>query len=139
MPGQAERKKSVRQKLNAIELEFRGKNVMLVDDSIVRGTTSKQIVQMARDAGAKKVYFASAAPPVRYPNVYGIDMPSASELIAHNRTTEQIESLIGADRLIYQDLIDLIDAASEGNPQVTNFDTSCFCLLYTSPSPRDRG
>ena len=132
MPGQAERKKSVRQKLNAIELEFRGKNVMLVDDSIVRGTTSKQIVQMARDAGAKKVYFASAAPPVRYPNVYGIDMPSASELIAHNRTTEQIESLIGADRLIYQDLIDLIDAASEGNPQVTNFDTSCFSKQYVT-------
>ena len=132
MPGQAERKKSVRQKLNAIGLEFRGKNVMLVDDSIVRGTTSKQIVQMARDAGAKKVYFASAAPPVRYPNVYGIDMPSASELIAHDRTVEQIQALIGADRLIYQDLHDLIDAASEGNPQITSFDTSCFSREYVT-------
>lgn len=130
MPGQAERKKSVRQKLNAIDLEFRGKNVMLVDDSIVRGTTSKQIVQMARDAGANKVYFASAAPPVRYPNVYGIDMPSANELIASNRTVEQIQELIGADRLIYQDLNDLIDAASEGNPQITSFDTSCFSNEY---------
>lgn len=132
MPGQAERKKSVRQKLNAIELEFRGKNVMLVDDSIVRGTTSRQIVQMARDAGAKKVYFASAAPPVRYPNVYGIDMPAASELIANNRTIEQIESIIGADRLFYQDLNDLIDSASEGNPQITKFDTSCFSKHYVT-------
>ncbi|MEM7358678.1 MAG: amidophosphoribosyltransferase [Pseudomonadota bacterium] len=132
MPGQAERKKSVRQKLNAIELEFRGKNVMLVDDSIVRGTTSKQIVQMARDAGAKKVYFASAAPPVRYPNVYGIDMPAASELIANNRTIEQIEKIIGADRLFYQDLNDLIDSASEGNPQITKFDTSCFSKHYVT-------
>lgn len=132
MPGQEERKKSVRQKLNAIELEFKGKNVMLVDDSIVRGTTSKQIVQMARDAGAKKVYFASAAPPVRYPNVYGIDMPSASELIANNRTVEQIQQQIGADRLFYQDLNDLIDAASEGNPQITSFDTSCFSKEYVT-------
>jgi len=132
MPGQEERKKSVRQKLNAIELEFRGKNVMLVDDSIVRGTTSKQIVQMARDAGAKKVYFASAAPPVRFPNVYGIDMPAASELIANNRTVEQIREAIGADRLFYQDLHDLIDAASEGNPQITSFDTSCFSQEYVT-------
>lgn len=132
MPGQEQRKKSVRQKLNAIELEFKGKNVMLVDDSIVRGTTSEQIVQMARDAGAKKVYFASAAPPVRYPNVYGIDMPSASELIANNRTVEQIQQQIGADRLFYQDLNDLIDAASEGNPQITNFDTSCFSKEYVT-------
>ena len=132
MPGQEERKKSVRQKLNAIELEFRGKNVLLVDDSIVRGTTSKQIVQLARDAGAKKVYFASAAPPVRYPNVYGIDMPAASELIANNRTVEQIELLIGADKLIYQNLNDLIDAASEGNPQITHFDTSCFSKEYVT-------
>jgi amidophosphoribosyltransferase len=132
MPGQEERKKSVRQKLNAIELEFKGKNVMLVDDSIVRGTTSKQIVQMARDAGASKVYFASAAPPVRYPNVYGIDMPSASELIANNRTVEQIQVQIGADRLFYQDLNDLIDAASEGNPQITEFDTSCFSKEYVT-------
>ena len=130
MPGQAERKKSVRQKLNAIDLEFRGKNVMLVDDSIVRGTTSKQIVQMAREAGANKVYFASAAPPVRYPNVYGIDMPVASELIANNRTVEQIQELIGADRLFYQDINDLVEAASEGNPQITEFDTSCFSKKY---------
>lgn len=137
MPGQEQRKKSVRQKLNAIELEFRGKNVMLVDDSIVRGTTSKQIVQMARDAGAKKVYFASAAPPVRYPNVYGIDMPAASELIAHNRTVEQIQDAIGADRLIYQDLNDLIDAASEGNPQITSFDTSCFSKNYVTGDVND--
>ena len=132
MPGQEERKKSVRQKLNAIELEFKGKNVMLVDDSIVRGTTSKQIVQMARDAGAKNVYFASAAPPVRYPNVYGIDMPSASELIANNRTVDQIQEQIGSDRLFYQDLDDLIDAATEGNPQITKFDTSCFSREYVT-------
>jgi len=132
MPGQAERKKSVRQKLNAIGIEFEGKNVMLVDDSIVRGTTSKQIVQMARDSGAKKVYFASAAPPVRYPNVYGIDMPAADELIASNRTVEQIEKSIGADRLFYQDLNDLIESASEGNPQITKFDTSCFSQEYVT-------
>jgi len=132
MPGQELRKKSVRQKLNAIELEFRGKNVMLVDDSIVRGTTSKQIVQMARDAGARKVYFASAAPPVRFPNVYGIDMPAASELIANNRTVEQVQEAIGADKLVYQDLHDLIDAASEGNPQITSFDTSCFSQKYVT-------
>ncbi|NND82488.1 MAG: amidophosphoribosyltransferase [Gammaproteobacteria bacterium] len=132
MPGQAQRQKSVRQKLNAIDLEFRDKNVLLVDDSIVRGTTSKQIVQMARDAGARKVYFASAAPPVRYPNVYGIDMPAANELIASNRTVEQIQEIIGADRLIYQDLNDLIEAASEGNPQITRFDTSCFSKEYVT-------
>ena len=126
MPGQAARKKSVRQKLNAIELEFRGKNVLLVDDSIVRGTTCKQIIQMAREAGAARVYFCSAAPAVRYPNVYGIDMPSAHELIAHNRTTEEVAELIGADWLIYQDLPDLIDAVSEGNPKLTRFDCSVF-------------
>lgn len=120
MPGQAARKKSVRQKLNAIELEFRGKNVLLVDDSIVRGTTCKQIIQMAREAGAKQVYFCSAAPAVRYPNVYGIDMPSVHELIAHNRTTEEVAELIGADWLIYQDLHDLVDAVSEGNPKLTD-------------------
>ncbi len=137
MPGQAERKKSVRQKLNAIDLEFRGKNVMLVDDSIVRGTTSKQIVQMARDTGAKKVYFASAAPPVRYPNVYGIDMPAASELIANNRTTEEVQSLIGADKLFYQDLQDLIASATEGNPQITEFDTSCFSKKYVTGDVTD--
>lgn len=137
MPGQEQRRKSVRQKLNAIDLEFRGKNVLLVDDSIVRGTTSKQIVQMAREAGAKKVYFASAAPPVRYPNVYGIDMPAADELIANNRTVEQIEKLIGADGLIYQDLNDLIAAANEGNPQITQFDTSCFSKQYITGDVSD--
>ncbi len=126
MPGQAERKKSVRQKLNAIDLEFRGKNVLLVDDSIVRGTTSKQIIQMAREAGAKKVYFASAAPPVRYPNVYGIDMPSVHELVATNRTNEEIAKEIGADKLLYQDLADLIETAHEGNPSIDHFDASCF-------------
>jgi len=132
MPGQAERKKSVRQKLNAIDLEFKGKNVLLVDDSIVRGTTSKQIIQMAREAGANKVYFASAAPPVRYPNVYGIDMPSASELIASGRTDAEICKEIGADGLIYQDLEDLIDAAHEGNPNIKVFDASCFDGKYVT-------
>jgi len=126
MPGQEVRKKSVRQKLNAIGLEFKGKNVLLVDDSIVRGTTSQQIVEMARDAGANKVYFASAAPPVRYPNVYGIDMPSASELIAHGRSEEEVGELIGADKLIFQDLQDLIETCQEGNPQISRFDTSVF-------------
>jgi amidophosphoribosyltransferase len=126
MPGQAERKKSVRQKLNAIDVEFRKKNVLLVDDSIVRGTTSKQIIQMAREAGAKKVYFASAAPPVRYPNVYGIDMPSRNELIGNGRTEAQIAEVIGADELIYQDIGDLIEAAREGNPDIRHFDASCF-------------
>jgi amidophosphoribosyltransferase len=125
MPGQQIRKKSVRQKLNAIELEMRRKNVLLVDDSVVRGTTSKQIIQMARDAGAKRVYFASAAPPVRFPNVYGIDMPSASELVAHGRTVEEICEAIGADWLIYQDLEDLVAAVQRGN-RITRFDTSCF-------------
>ena len=130
MPGQAERKKSVRQKLNAIDVEFRGKNVLLVDDSIVRGTTSKQIIQMARDGGAKKVYFASAAPPVRFPNVYGIDMPSVQELIGNGRTEAEIAAAIGADQLIYQDLSDLIDAAREGNPKIQKFDASCFDGQY---------
>ena len=130
MPGQAQRRKSVRQKLNAIDLEFRGKNVLLVDDSIVRGTTSKQIIQMAREAGASKVYFASAAPPVRYPNVYGIDMPSVHELVANGRDETQIAAVIGADRLIFQDLDDLIAAAHEGNPRITQFDTSCFSGEY---------
>lgn len=132
MPGQEERKKSVRQKLNAIDLEFRGKNVLLIDDSIVRGTTSKQIVQMARDAGANNVYFASAAPAVRYPNVYGIDMPSPTELIAHNRTDEQVGELIGADKMIYQDLDDLIEAAAAGNEDISEFDTSCFSNHYVT-------
>ncbi len=127
MPGQQERKKSVRQKLNPIDVEFRGKNVLLVDDSIVRGTTSRQIVQMTREAGAKKVYFASAAPPVRYPNVYGIDMPSVSELIAHGRDEQQICSYIGADKLVYQDLDDLIKAVQKKDrAAVTQFDTSVF-------------
>ncbi|PPD41383.1 MAG: amidophosphoribosyltransferase [Methylobacter sp.] len=130
MPGQKMREKSVRQKLNAIGLEFEGKNVLLVDDSVVRGTTSEQIIQMARDAGAKKVYFASAAPPVRYPNVYGIDMPAAHELIAHNRSEEEVCAAIGADRLIYQGLEDLIAAVGKGNPNITHFDTSCFSHEY---------
>ncbi len=127
MPGQKVRKKSVRQKLNAIDLEFRNKNVLLVDDSIVRGTTSQQIIQMARDAGAKRVYFASAAPPVRFPNVYGIDMPAASELIAHGRTEEEICRELGADGLIFQDLDALIDAVQKkGKSHVDRFDTSVF-------------
>lgn len=125
MPGQQQRKKSVRQKLNAIDLEFRDKNVLLVDDSIVRGTTSQQIVQMARDAGAKKVYLASAAPPVRFPNVYGIDMPSPSEFVAHNRNVEQIAKELGVDWLIYQDLQDLVEAINKKS-DVKQFDTSCF-------------
>ncbi len=132
MPGQAQRKKSVRQKLNAMDVEFRGKNVLLVDDSIVRGTTSSQIIQMAREAGAKQVYFASAAPPVRYPYVYGIDMPSAHELVANGRTDEEIAREIGADRLIYQDLEDLIGAAREGNPDIDRFDASCFDGVYVT-------
>jgi amidophosphoribosyltransferase len=130
MPGQNQRRKSVRQKLNAIDLEFRGKNVLLVDDSIVRGTTCRQIIQMAREAGAAKVYFASAAPAIRYPNVYGIDMPAASELIAAGRTEKEVEELIGADWLIYQDLDDLIAAASEGNPNITRYECSVFDGKY---------
>jgi amidophosphoribosyltransferase len=132
MPGQAMRQKSVRQKLNAIALEFEGKNVLLVDDSIVRGTTSSQIIQMARDAGANKVYFASAAPPVSYPNVYGIDMPTSDELIAHGRTVGEIGVLLGADRLIYQELADLVDAARKGNPAIRDFDLSCFNGEYVT-------
>jgi amidophosphoribosyltransferase len=132
MPGQNQRKKSVRQKLNPIELEFKDKNVMLVDDSIVRGTTCREIVQMARDAGAKKVYFASAAPEVRFPNVYGIDMPAATELIAHNRTVEEIQEQIGADWLVYQDLEDLIQCAHEGNEHVQQFDCSVFNGEYVT-------
>lgn len=132
MPGQNQRKKSVRQKLNPIELEFQGKNVLLVDDSIVRGTTCKEIIQMARDAGAEKVFFASAAPAVKYPNVYGIDMPAKTELIAHGRTTQEVCDLIGADGLIYQQLDDLIAAAREGNPDVTSFDCSVFNGEYVT-------
>ncbi len=132
MPGQEQRKRSVRQKLNAIDLEFRDKNVLLVDDSIVRGTTSRQIIQMARDAGARRVYFASASPPVRYPNIYGIDMPAPSELIASGRDEKQIEQELGADRLIYQGLDDLIEACQEGNAGITRFDTSCFSGEYVT-------
>jgi len=132
MPGQKEREKSVRHKLNAIDLEFEGKNVLLVDDSIVRGTTSAQIIQMARDAGARRVYFASAAPPVRYQNVYGIDMPVVGELIAHNRTEDQVAVTIGADRLFYQTVEDLIDAVRQGNPRLRDFDTSCFTGDYVT-------
>jgi amidophosphoribosyltransferase len=130
MPGQKMREKSVKQKLNAIGLEFEGKNVLLVDDSVVRGTTSAQIIQMARDAGAAKVYFASAAPPVRYPNVYGIDMPAANELIAHNRTEDEVCVAIGADKMIYQDLEDLIESVARGNRKIKHFDTSCFSKIY---------
>jgi amidophosphoribosyltransferase len=132
MPGQALRKKSVRQKLNPIGMEFKGKNVLLVDDSIVRGTTSQQIVQMARDAGANKVYFASAAPPVRYPNVYGIDMPSRDELLATDRTDEEICKEIGADALIYQDLDALVKAVQLSNPDIEVFDCSCFDGKYVT-------
>jgi len=130
MPGQQLRRKSVRQKLNAIELEFHGKNVLLVDDSIVRGTTCNEIIQMAREAGARNVYFASAAPPVRYPNVYGIDMPSAAELIAHDRNEEEVGQLIGADRLIYQDLDDLVEACREGNSAIDQFECAVFDGRY---------
>ena len=130
MPGQQQRKKSVRQKLNAIDLEFSGKNVLLVDDSIVRGTTSSQIIDMARDAGAKKVYFASAAPPVRYPNVYGIDMPNSDELIAHGRTDEEVCKEIGADWLLFQDLEDLVDAVRKGSDDIQGFDDSVFTGNY---------
>ncbi len=137
MPGQQTRKRSVRYKLNPIHLEFDGKNVLLVDDSIVRGTTSEQIIQMAREAGARKVYFASAAPPVRYPNVYGIDMPSADELIAHGRTEEEVRIAIGADKLIYQDLPDLIEAVRKGNPSITEFDTACFSKRYVTGDVND--
>ncbi len=132
MPGQDQRVKSVRRKLNAVDLEFRNKNVLLVDDSIVRGTTSKQIIQMAREAGAKKVFFASAAPPVRYPNVYGIDMPVSEELVAHNRTEDEICEILGADRLIYQTLEDLEAACLEGNPKIDRFDSSCFSNEYVT-------
>ena len=130
MPGQSQRKKSVRQKLNPVRLELEGKTVMLVDDSIVRGTTCRQIIEMARDAGAANVYFASAAPPVRYPNVYGIDMPSASELIAHGRTVDEVCEQIGADWLVFQDLEDLIDCSGECNPDIEQFDCSVFSGEY---------
>ena len=126
MPGQKVRKKSVKQKLNTINLEFENRVVLLIDDSIVRGNTSKQIIQMARDAGAKKVYFASASPPIRYPNVYGIDMPYVNELVAHDRTVDQIKQEIGADKLIYQSLDDLKASVKKYNPEIDTFDCSCF-------------
>jgi len=130
MPGQQQRKKSVRRKLNAIGVEFKGKNVLLVDDSIVRGTTSGQIIEMARDAGAKNVYFASAAPEIRFPNVYGIDMPTANELIAHGRDAEQVCSAIGADALIFQGIEDLVTAVGTGNKDISQFETSVFDGKY---------
>ena len=132
MPGQAVRRRSVRQKLNAIGMEFKGRNVLLVDDSIVRGTTSKEIVQMAREAGALKVYLASAAPPVRYPNVYGIDMPTAEELVAHGRSTEEIRAFIGADALIYQDLAAMKRVVAALNPALKGFEASCFDGQYVA-------
>ena len=130
MPGQGIRKKSVRQKLNAIGVEFKGRNVLLVDDSIVRGNTSKEIVQMAREAGARKVYMASAAPPVRFPNVYGIDMPTNEELIAHNRSIEEIRQYIGADALIYQDVAAMKRVVGALNPLLDGFEASCFDGVY---------
>jgi len=136
MPGQGVRKKSVRQKLNVIASEFKGRNVLLVDDSIVRGTTSQEIVQMARDAGARKVYLASAAPPVRFPNVYGIDMPTPEELVAHDRTIEQIRQLIGCDALIYQDVEAMkqavLSARAGDAPKLDGFDASCFDGVYVT-------
>jgi amidophosphoribosyltransferase len=126
MPGQAVRKKSVRQKLNPMRIEFKNKNILLVDDSIVRGTTSREIVEMSRNAGANKVFFASAAPAVRYPNFYGIDMPNQTDLIAYGKTTEEVAKEIGADALVYQDLDDLKLAVSEINPNIDRFDASCF-------------
>jgi amidophosphoribosyltransferase len=132
MPGQAVRKKSVRQKLNAIGVEFKDRNVLLVDDSIVRGTTSKEIVAMAREAGAKKVYLASAAPPVRFPNVYGIDMPTREELIAHGRSVEEIRQYIGADALIYQDVDAMKRIVRALNPKIDGFEASCFDGHYVT-------
>jgi amidophosphoribosyltransferase len=136
MPGQAVRKKSVRQKLNVIASEFKGRNVLLVDDSIVRGTTSREIVQMAREAGARKVYMASAAPPVRYPNVYGIDMPTKDELVAHNKSVDEIRQIIDCDALIYQDVeamkLAVANAVLPGFPEVQGFDASCFDGIYVT-------
>ena len=139
MPGQAVRTRSVRQKLNAIAQEFRGRNVLLVDDSIVRGTTSKEIVQMAREAGARKVYMASAAPPVRYPNVYGIDMPTKEELIAHNRSAEEIRRFIGADALIYQDVDAMKRVVRALNPKLDGFEASCFDGHYITGDVSEAG
>jgi amidophosphoribosyltransferase len=130
MPGQKERQKSVRQKLNAMPSEFKGKTVLLVDDSIVRGTTSRKSIELARAAGAKKVYFASAAPPVRYPNVYGIDMPTSKEFVAHGKSIPEIGEEIGADWILYQDIEELVEAVQYGQDQITQFDTSCFTGEY---------
>ncbi|MEZ5478799.1 MAG: amidophosphoribosyltransferase [Thiolinea sp.] len=132
MPGQKQRKKSVRQKLNPLDIEFKDKNVLLVDDSIVRGTTSEEIVQMARDSGARRVYFASASPPIRYPNIYGIDMPAASELIAHDRTEQEVANAIGVDALFYMTLEDLKVAVRKGNPRLENFECSVFTGEYAT-------
>ncbi len=132
MPGQQQRRQSVRHKHNAIELEFKGKNVLLVEDSIVRGTTIQHIIQLARDAGARKVYVASAAPAIRHPNVYGIDMPTANELVAYNRTEEQVGAFIGADALIYQSIEDLVASAQEGNPAIERFECSVFDGNYVT-------
>ncbi len=132
MPGQQQRKKSVRRKLNAIRSEFKDKSVLLVDDSIVRGTTSEQIIEMAREAGARKVYMASAAPEIRFPNVYGIDMPSANELIAHGREVHEIGEMIKADGLIFQSISDLVEAVGEGNPDIQQFETSVFSGEYVT-------
>nr|CAA6821034.1 MAG: Amidophosphoribosyltransferase (EC [uncultured Thiotrichaceae bacterium] len=132
MPGQKERKKSVRQKLNPLDIEFKDKNVLLVDDSIVRGTTSEEIVQMARDSGARRVYFASASPPIRYPNIYGIDMPAASELIAHDRTEQEVANELGVDALFYLTLEDLLVAVRQGNQRLENFDCSVFTGEYAT-------
>tara|TARA_B100000586_G_scaffold216838_1_gene163850 strand:- start:612 stop:2117 length:1506 start_codon:yes stop_codon:yes gene_type:complete len=137
MPYQEERQESVRRKLNILDLEFRGKNVLLVDDSIVRGTTSKKIIDMAKEAGAKKVYFASAAPPIKYQNLYGIDMPATSELIASNRTEKEVAEEIGADWLIYQTLEDLIETVQAGNPRIHEFETSIFTGEYITPLPEN--
>jgi len=137
MPGQAARKKSVRQKLNPIASEFRGKNILLVDDSIVRGTTSRKLIELARQSGARKVYFASAAAPVRYPNVYGIDMPASGELVAHGRSNEEICAEIGADKLLYQELDDLIAAVAQCNPEISAFDASCFSGEYITGDIED--
>ena len=137
MPLQEERKKSVRRKLNILDLEFKDKNVLLVDDSIVRGTTSRQIIEMVREAGAKKVLFASASPPVKYQNLYGIDMAATKELIAHDKTETEIADAIGADELIYQTLEDLISSVQEGNPEIKDFETSIFTGTY--PTDIDDG
>ena len=137
MPLQEERKKSVRRKLNILDLEFKDKNVLLVDDSIVRGTTSRQIIEMVREVGAKKVLFASAAPPVKYQNLYGIDMAATKELIAHDKTEAEVADAIGADELIYQSLDDLISSVQEGNPDIKDFETSIFTGNY--PTHIDEG